>query len=250
MKSQFRYVGSDAQCSYLPDELARHEYDHVSELSPDEYGTLLLEGWRRFGHVLFRPRCRRCTACQSLRIDVARFQPDRSQRRAWAANADTLRLEIGSPRVDDRRLELHDRFHEYQADHRGWPPHLGDDVLGYRESFVDNPIATEEWRYWLGSELVGVGYVDPVPIGLSAIYFFHDPAHRDRSLGTFNVLSLIAESARRELSHLYLGYYVAGCPSLAYKCRFHPCEVLGPDGRWIPFGTEPPAGPPEPAGGA
>lgn len=235
MKSRFRYVSGGSQCSYLPDQVAQLEYDHLADLTAEEYSTLLLAGWRRFGYVLFRPRCRGCAACQSLRIDVAQFRPDRSQRRAWTANAPDLRLEIGTPRVDRQRLDLHDRYHEFQVEHRHWPPHLGGDVLSYRESFVDNPIPTEEWRYWLGTTLVGVGYVDPLPIGLSAIYFYHDPGHRDRSLGTFNVLSLIAQSAARGLPHVYLGYYVARCQSLAYKNRFQPAEILHPDGQWRPL---------------
>ena len=83
--------------------------------------------------------------------------------------------------------------------------------------------------------MVGVGYVDVLPEGMSAIYFYYDPVERDRSLGTFNVLSVLRAAADRGLPHVYLGYYVEGCRSLEYKGRFRPNEVLGPDGEWETF---------------
>jgi arginine-tRNA-protein transferase len=100
---------------------------------------------------------------------------------------------------------------------------------------VENPFPTYEWCYFIKDRLVGVGYVDDVPGGLSAIYFFYDPDERSRSLGTWNVLSLIEQASRRGIPHLYLGYYVAGCQSMEYKVRFAPSEVLGLDGRWTEF---------------
>ena len=235
MKSIFRYLSAPSTCHYLPDQTARLEYDRVASLSADEYAALLSKGWRRFGRNLFRPRCPSCSACLSMRVDAARFRPDRSQRRAWRANADRVRLEIGEPSASEAKLRLYDRYHHYQAAVRGWAQHDPADVLGYRDAFVENPFPTEEWTYWLGNELVGVGYVDPLPVGPSAIYFFHDPAQRDRSLGTYNILCLLAEAVRRGQPHVYLGFYVGGCQSLSYKARFRPNEVLAQDGTWKPY---------------
>lgn len=186
---------------------------------------------------MFRPACPRCGKCLSLRVPVAEFKPDRSQKRCRAANDGDVRLVIGTPSVSDEKLELHDRFHMFQHFHKGWPDRGPESESAYLESFVNNPFATEEWCYYLGERLVGVGYVDALPMGLSAIYFFHDPGDRDRSLGTYNVLSVIHEAARRGVPHVYLGYYVEGCRSLEYKARFRPNETLHPDGTWRPFMT-------------
>lgn len=235
MKSLYRYLAQPVPCGYLPDQTARLEYEYVLSLSTKEYARRLQAGWRRFGASLFRPRCRLCSACQSLRVDVARFHPDRSQRRAWRANASSTRLQIGEPALSPDKLRLYDRYHHYQAVAKGWPEPAGQDSGSYLDSFVENPIPTEEWCYFHNSALVGVGYVDALPIGLSAIYFIHDPDRRSYSLGTFNVLRLIAEAARRGLPHVYLGYYVSACRSLAYKDRFRPSEILAPDGSWRPF---------------
>ena len=93
------------------------------------------------------------------------------------------------------KLDLYDRFHSHQTESKGWPEHGSKDPNDYIESFVDNPFVTEEWCYYLGDRLVGVGHVDRLPVGLSAIYFFYEPEERSRSLGTFNVLSAIRNVA-------------------------------------------------------
>jgi arginine-tRNA-protein transferase len=235
MESLFQYVAPPSPCGYLPEETWRLEYDHVAEVTSAEYLERMRQGWRRFGHVLFRPRCPACNACRSLRVPVADFRPDRSQRRVRKANDGVIRVQIGTPRVNRARLSLYDRYHAHQAEVKGWPVHPAKDADGYAESFVDNPFPTQEWCYYLGDRLVGVGYVDDLPGALSAIYFFYDPSERQRSLGTWNVLSILDHAARRGLAHVYLGYYVEGCASMVYKSRFAPNEILWPDGTWRPF---------------
>jgi arginyl-tRNA--protein-N-Asp/Glu arginylyltransferase len=210
-------------CSYLPDRQWSLVYKIVLHMTPEDYQRHLDRGWRRFGHALFRPRCPQCQACLSLRIPVATFRPNRSQRRCWNTNVDQLTRRITTrlqPAPD--KLHLYQRYHEYQHHHKHWPN--------------DGHIEQEEYVTSFQQQLLGVGYVDRLPLGLSAIYFFYDPDFRSRSLGTFHILSLIAEAQKAQLPYVYLGYYVAGCPSLEYKARFQPNEVFDPLRRtWIPF---------------
>ncbi|MDB5309843.1 MAG: arginyl-tRNA-protein transferase [Gemmataceae bacterium] len=235
MESLFTFTSPPSRCGYLPDREWQLRYEVVGRITPAEYMARLKEGWRRFGFSLFRPACETCRMCQSIRVPVAGFRPDRSQKRAWAANAGEVQLVVGPPAVTRAKLDLYDKFHAFQHDVKGWPEHGPKNPDDYIESFVENPFVTQEWCYYLGDQLVGVGYVDRLPEGLSAIYFFYDPAERDRSLGTFNVLSVIRAAAGWGLPHVYLGYYVEGCRSLEYKARFGPNEVLGPAGEWGPF---------------
>ena len=158
--------------------------------------------------------------------------PPRPQSKSHRKANDDVRLIVGPPTVTREKLELYDRYHAFQADHRDWPIHDPKDADGYADSFVRNPFPVQEWCYYLGRRLVGVGYVDDLPGSLSAIYFFYDPEVRRRSPGTFNILSLIDGAARRGLEHVYLGYYVAGCSSMEYKPRFRPNQLLGSDGDW------------------
>ncbi len=231
MQTSFRFLAPVDRCSYLPDQMAQIEYEHADELSAGEYAERMLSGWRRFGHMMFRPRCPSCRACISLRVDVARFRPSRSQRRVRKANEGRVDLTVGPPRLSWSRLDLYRRFHELRARTRGWEERE-EDPISYHSAFVANPFPTEEWCFRLDGSLVGLGLVDALSVGLSAIYFVHDPGHHHRGLGIWNILCLIDETRRRGLPHLYLGYWVADCLSLAYKASFRPYELLGPDGRW------------------
>jgi arginine-tRNA-protein transferase len=237
MISLFHYETPPGPCGYLPGQTWQYENEVVAALSPAELDERLRQGWRRFGHLLFRPRCPACTACQSLRVEVGRFRPNRSQRRNRHANEGVVQIEIGRPNLTREKLDLYDRYHAHQSAAKGWPDHGPKDASAYRESFVNNPVLVEEWRYSVDGRLVGVGYVDVVPSGLSAIYFFYDPQERDRGLGTWNVLSVIDRAARRGLPYVYLGYHVAGAASLEYKANFVPNEARDADGTWRQFAT-------------
>jgi leucyl-tRNA---protein transferase len=232
MESLFHFVTPPSPCGYLPNELASTEYEHVAELKPQEYLARLDQGWRRFGGMMFRPRCLACNQCRSLRVLVDRFRPNRSQRRNKQINAREVELIVGRPSVTEEKLRLYDQFHAYQTNVKNWPAHPAKDAESYVDSFIDNPYPIEEWRYLVDGRLVGVGYVDPLPRGLSAIYFFYEPSQSYRGLGTWNVLSLIERAGLLEIPFVYLGFYVADCPSLAYKARFRPHERLDPDGIW------------------
>src|SRR5262245_13948626 len=99
MISLFHYLTPPGPCEYLPDQTWQYEHEVVAALSAAEYQARLQQGWRRFGHLLFRPRCPDCTACRSLRIDVAGFRANRSQRRNYKLNAGRVELTIGRPAV-------------------------------------------------------------------------------------------------------------------------------------------------------
>src|SRR6187399_1064049 len=142
------------------------EYDVVRQIAPAEYMERMQQGWRRFRHTMFRPACGACRMCLSLRIPVATFHPDRNQSRAWKANVDEVRIVVGEPSLSPRKQALFDRFHDHQHRAKGWPRQTGEETA----SFVDNPFPTEEWCYYLGDRLIGVGYVDNLAEGLSAMY--------------------------------------------------------------------------------
>jgi arginine-tRNA-protein transferase len=224
-------------CEYLPSESAQLLYGFAPDLRPSHYIELLKAGWRRMGPVVFRPDCPSCRQCLSLRVPVESFRPSRTQRRIWKSNAREVVLRIGSPSLTPERLQLYDSFHAHGHQTKGWPDR-SHESQGESGSGLDlmlrDAFPMEEWSYWLGDRLVGIGYVDALTVGLSAIYFFHDPREHKRSLGSLNILHLIDAAGHRGLPHVYLGYYVKGCRSLEYKARFRPNEVFR-DAAWDAF---------------
>src|SRR5262249_28447473 len=157
-------------CGYLPHELWSLEYEFVRQINPAEYLQRMLDGWRHFGNMLFRPRCLACNQCRALRLVVDRFRPDRSQRRLRKSNQAVATQRIGARSASRVKLRPYDRFPSFQAATKGWRELPANDAASYAESFVPSPLPTQEWCYYLEDQLVGVGYVDVLPTGLSAIY--------------------------------------------------------------------------------
>ena len=217
------YTASEA-CAYLPAQTSCTEYKLMVEISPEELETLIEHGWRRFGPSYFRPVCAGCAECVSLRIAVADFRPTKSQRRAFR-KCGNLRVVASAPRVDAERLALYAAWHANREAARGWKQNPVDEE-NYRLSFCFPHPCARELAYYQGSRLVGVGIVDETERALSSTYFFHDPACAEFSLGTASVLFEIEWARSRGRSHVYLGYRVQGCPSVAYKNRFGPHELL------------------------
>jgi arginine-tRNA-protein transferase len=232
MELSVEFVSPQGPCGYLRDQTWQFENALIASMTPEEYQLRMEQGWRRFGRMLFRPRCPACTACQSLRVDVRRFHPNRSQRRNRRFNQNSIRLAIGEPQITEEALDLYDRYHAEQSAAKGWPQHAPRDPGGYFDSFVDQPFPIDEYRYCLDERLVGVGFVDRLPAALSAIYFFSDPALQERALGTWNVLCVLEQAAALQVPFVYLGYHIPDYPSLAYKANFTPNQKRDPHGIW------------------
>jgi leucyl-tRNA---protein transferase len=231
METAITFRTTLSPCEYLPDRIRQLRYAVVPDFRPADYMQRLQQGWRRFGYAIFRPECPSCRMCQSLRVPVATFRPNPSQRRAWKRNQGEVTVRVGAPSLSPERLDLWARFHRHGHETKGWPARAGGDP----GMMLQNPFRTEEWTYYVGKRLIAVAYVDALPEALSAIYCYYDPTEVARSPGTFNILSLLDSARERGLPHVYLGYYVAGCRSLEYKRRFRPNEVLRPDGTWDVF---------------
>jgi arginyl-tRNA--protein-N-Asp/Glu arginylyltransferase len=222
-----RVVEKPRQCAYLPGERASLEVRVMLDVSPEEMDGLLERGWRRFGPVYFRPACASCSKCVSLRVVVAAFAPNKSQRRAARSTA-RLRRAVGTPRVDDERLALYAKWHQSRESARGWEPNAQTRQRYSLEFAFPHPTSREAAFYDddAGGLLVGVGLYDETPRALSAAFFFYDPEYARLSLGAANVLSLIDDARASRRAYVYLGYRVEGCASLEYKGNFRPHERL------------------------
>ena len=61
---------------------------------------------------------------------------------------------------------------------------------------------------------------------VNAVYFYFDPAESRRSPGTYNILHLIDLCRRKNISYLYLGYWIEEVTAMRYKANFKPHYLL------------------------
>lgn len=219
------YLTAEHGCSYLGDRRARTLFvDPLARIDAVTYQALVAQGFRRSGAYVYRPACRGCNLCVPVRVPVALFRPNRSQRRNWVRNLRYIRVVETRPVFDPDQFALYQRY--LAARHPEGS--MGEDasVENYRRFLVD-PWGGEtrflELRH--AGRLLGVAVTDLLPQGLSAVYTFFDPDLAGRGLGTFAVLAQIASARRLGLPHVYLGYWIAESRKMAYKATFKPLEA-------------------------
>lgn len=238
------FVVNDKPCPYLEGLRTKTRYRMIGRCSTEEYRILLEHGWRRFGKLFFFPLCEGCDACKSVRIDVAGFTPTRSMKRVLAKNKNTA-LRIRRPSLTADHLRLYEKYHRDMVKRRSWDREHSSSE-DYFNAFVDGYESFGyEFLYYHDGRLIGVGLVDVLREGVSAVYFYYDPDFRHLSPGVFNVLTQIEVAKKNHIPYLYLGYMVKENQSLKYKERYQPLEeMLGrPDPEepvvWLPYPITP-----------
>lgn len=215
-------------CSYLPNMEQQTHYKIIKNCSAVYCQELIERGWRRFGYMFFRPVCRDCTACESIKIDAKHYTFSKSERRVLKKSA-SLRIVEQIPSVTDAHIDLFNKFHHYMHHKKGWEKqHVNPN--NYYASFVQgHGDFGKEVLYYDNDKLIGVDLIDRLDAGISSIYFYYDPAYAHLSLGKLSLLKQIEWAKESELKWIYLGYYVKENDSLSYKSQYKPYYQL--DGR-------------------
>ena len=224
-----------APCPYLAARRERRLVTMLDGADPDRlHDRLLQAGFRRSQGLAYRPACPGCEACVPVRIPVERFEETRAWRRIWRHNADLSAAE----RPPSATREQFALFEGYLASRHGESGMAAMTWADFRAMIDDSPVDSRvvEWRRADGS-LIAASLTDRSASGLSGVYKFFDPAESRRSLGSLVILWHIRRAAELRLPYVYLGYWIAGSPKMAYKARFRPLERLTAEG-WQPLPAE------------
>ncbi|MEM7019773.1 MAG: arginyltransferase [Pseudomonadota bacterium] len=227
------YATPPHECSYLPSRQATTVFlDPHFPKDSRLYGLLSRQGFRRSGEHLYRPHCRECQACISVRVRVNEFEPTRSHRRTWKKNSDLV-VKPTAPRYRPEHFRMYAQYISQRHRGGGMDNPTPDSFMQFLTSHWADTTFLE---FRKDEQLIAVAVVDRLDNGLSAIYTFYDPSQQHRGLGTYAILWEINEAKKLGLEYLYLGYWIEECDKMNYKNNYKPVEYyVGGEWRDTPY---------------
>ena len=169
----------------MPDRLARSQVATPSHLIDGRvYGELVRLGFRRSGAFTYRPYCDHCRECVPVRVPVAKFLANRSQRRTLRRNAELAAVQR-SLTFDAEHYSLYLQYQRFRHPGGGMDQ---DSREQYQHFLLHSNVTTDLFEFREDGRLRMVSLVDRLYDGLSSVYTFFDPDQRSASYGTYNVL--------------------------------------------------------------
>ena len=225
------YITPEHDCPYL-DKRSSQTVFLNPEINPqlNIYQWLIDRGFRRSGDHIYRPHCKGCHSCISVRISPETFLPSKQQRRCSSKGA-RFSTKV-YPAVFD--LEHYELFENYINTRHKDGDMYPTSKKQYKEFVLSDWANTQflDLVETTSGKLVACCVFDQLENGLSAIYTFFDVDYSKFSPGRLAVLKLLERCQNIKLNYVYLGYWIKGCQKMSYKGEYRPLECFIED-RWI-----------------
>ena len=214
---------ADYPCSYLEGKRAISEVVTPPHLITSKiYSELVRHGFRHSGVFTYRPVCAECSACVPVRLPVARYVPNRSQRRSLKSHENLLARERPLMYFEEH-FQLYQRYQVMRHAGGGMDQDSNEQYVHF---LLQSSVGTRLIEFTESGVLRMVSLIDLLNEGLSSVYTFYDPDVAGASFGTYNILWQISKCDANRLLYLYLGYWIRNSSKMAYKSNFKPIEGL------------------------
>lgn len=199
-----------------------NEYFLLHRAAPVRMDKLWAQGWRHFGEYFFRYSIAynqgKAETVVPVRVELSKFKPSRSQKRALNRNRD-LKVIVRPSFIDEFKQEL---FHRHKQRFNHNVPDTIFDFLS--DSPADTPCTNREIAVFEGDRLIGVSFLDIGETSTSSVYAIFEPEESKRSLGVFMILQAIRYSQEIGCRYYYPGYVYRGPSFYDYKKNFSGLE--------------------------
>jgi arginine-tRNA-protein transferase len=193
------FVTSPAPCPYLAGRQERKVFTELKGPNADALNDALGRiGFRRSQTVAYRPSCADCTACVSVRVAAAEFQPSSTQKRNLKRNSDLVAT-VCHPWSTAEQFGLLQRY--LAARHPGGGMATMDEV-DFADMVEHTPVTSYVIEYREPCEdggtgrLVGACLTDRQGDGLSMIYLLRPGACNTDRAWQYIILDHIRRAAR------------------------------------------------------
>ncbi|UCH94653.1 MAG: arginyltransferase [Candidatus Aminicenantes bacterium] len=214
------------ECPYLEYMISISETLLIKDMEDQDHEMLLGMGYRHFGEIFFRPLCKHCRKCISIRIPVQQFSPSKSVRRLYNRNKHfNVTLEQPVPTIES--------FELYNQHKRRFRRQIYESYELYVKSFFHPFTFNRMLAIKDGTKLAALSHLDITANTMSAVYCYFDEKYARFSPGKYSVYKEIEIAKAMGIEWLYLGYYVPGNRHTRYKLQFKPNQAMTEDFKWI-----------------